>query len=214
MNKALAASLALIAIMFLVSIYFYPLLPEKLASHWNEFGQADGYSGKLFGLLILPVVTLLIFLLMLAIPRIDPLKQNIKKFSWEYNGLILLFVLFFFALHAFLLAFNLGLRYDIRYVIVPGIALLFAYVGYILPKMKRNYMIGIRTPWTLASDKVWEKTHKAGAKAFYVVAIFFILAGLFPGFFWLLFLVPIIALLAFVSLYSYLEFRKEEKRKK
>lgn len=212
MGRALLVSAALLLAMFLSTLFLYQQLPDTVAIHWNASGAADGFSGKGFGLFLLPAITGLCLLLFAAIPKIDPLKQNIQKFSTEYHGFVLVFSALFFALQIFVLAFNLGIRADIRIVIAPGIALLIAYTGYMMSKAKRNYFIGIRTPWTLASDKVWDKTHAIGSKLFYVLAAFVLLAAAFPQFFLWLLLVPIIAVTAFLFVYSYNEFRKEENK--
>jgi uncharacterized membrane protein len=92
--------------------------------------------------------------------------------------------------------------------IMPAFAVLFWFCGSLIGKAKRNYTIGIRFPWTLASDVVWDKTHKVGEKLFKLVALLAFLATFFVNYaFWLLF-VPLIASVIFLFIYSYLEYRK------
>ena len=89
-RKAEIIVVGIVILSFVVSIYFYPQLPEKMATHWNARGQVDGYMSKDWGLFLMPGVILLIALLFIAIPKIDPLKVNIEKFRKYYDGLIIL----------------------------------------------------------------------------------------------------------------------------
>jgi len=80
MRKSEIAISSIILVSFIISIYFYPHMPEKIASHWNAQGQVDGYISKFWGLFLIPFVLVGLALLFIAIPRIDPLKANIEKF--------------------------------------------------------------------------------------------------------------------------------------
>ena len=75
---------------------------------------------------------------------------------------------------------------------------------------KRNFFIGIRTPWTLSSDRVWDKTHKLGSVLFRVVAFFIVIAFFFPDYFFWIFVVPLLGMIVYLFVYSYLEFSKEK----
>jgi len=150
-------------------------------------------------------------LLLVIIPRLDPLKANVEKFKGYYYGFIIVFLLFFFYLHVLTIIFNLGYVLNMTFFLIPAFAVMFYYMGMMVSKAKRNYFIGIRTPWTLASDTVWDKTHALGGKLFKIAAIIS-LAGIFFGQYAIWFMMAPVMLAAIVTtLYSYLEFRKEVK---
>ena len=87
--------LAIIILSLGVSLYFYPQMPERMASHWNTAGQVDGYMPKFWGLFLMPLFSIGIYLLFITIPRIDPLKKNIQKFRKHFDIFIVLIMLFF-----------------------------------------------------------------------------------------------------------------------
>jgi uncharacterized membrane protein len=202
---------ALVILLFAVSAVFYPQLPDKLASHWNAAGQADGYSSKFWGLFLLPIISVAVTLLLVLIPRLDPLKANVEKFKGYYYGFIIVFLLFFFYLHVLTIIFNLGYVLNMTFFLIPAFAAMFYFMGMMVSKAKRNYFIGIRTPWTLASDMVWDKTHALGGKLFKISAIISLIGLLFGQYAIWFMLVPVIIASIVTVVYSYLEFRKEAK---
>jgi len=181
-----------------------------MASHWNASGEVDGYTGKAMGTFLLPVMGLLIFLLMAFLPKIDPLKLNYKKFQREYDSFILVMAIFLTYIYSLTIAHNLGYSFNMSQAILPIMAILFYYISILMKKSKRNWFVGIRTPWTISSDNVWDKTHKLGAKLFKVFALSFILPIFFPGS--MMYIVGIL-ILGIIGLfaYSYLEYKKETK---
>jgi uncharacterized membrane protein len=91
--------IAMILLSFAIGIYFYPLMPEKIVSHWNANGQVDGYMSKFWGLFLMPLVSIGLFLLFVLIPRIDPLKMNIEQFRKHYDGFVVLVIAFLFYIY-------------------------------------------------------------------------------------------------------------------
>jgi uncharacterized membrane protein len=121
---------------------------------------------------LMPLVSIGLLLLFLAIPAIDPLKANIAKFRSYYNAFIALIIVFMLFIHAITLAWNLGYdQFNIGNAIIPAVGLILIFAGVITMKAKRNFFIGIRTPWTLSNDTVWEETHKLGGKLFIAAGI-------------------------------------------
>jgi uncharacterized membrane protein len=111
------------------------------------------------------------------------------------------------------MAWNLGWSgYRMSTAMLPAIGLLFIFTGYMLTQAKRNFFIGIRTPWTLSSDTVWARTHSLGGKLFIASGILALIGGLFGGMtaFWFLF-VPLIGSTVFLVVYSYVLYRQETK---
>ncbi len=208
MNKKIFVYI-IIFLSFVVGLYSYYLMPERMASHWNAQGQVDGYVSKGFGVFFFPCFLLFLALLLLFIPKIDPLKKNIEKFKESYEMFIVFFTVFFFYVYVLTLLWNMGTVFNMNMVLMPALAILFYYIGILLEKTKRNYFIGIKTPWTLASDKVWEKTHKLGGKLFKIAGLFALISVFFSQYAFCLFFVPIIVFSIYLFVYSYFEFKKE-----
>ena len=96
MKKITAVTIAIILLSFAMSIYIYPLMPEKIASHWGINGNASGYMSKFWGLFFTPILSLILFAVFAIIPFIDPLKKNISKFRKQYDVFIFIIILFIF----------------------------------------------------------------------------------------------------------------------
>ncbi len=110
LKKSEIALLGLILFTLIVGIYFYPQMPEKVASHWNAQGQVNGYMSKFWGLFLMPFILTGLGLLFIAIPRIDPLKANIEKFRKYYDRFIILFFIFMIAIYLQGILWNLGIK--------------------------------------------------------------------------------------------------------
>ena len=203
--------LLLIAGATIAGLLLWNQFPEQMASHWNVNDQVDGYMPKFWGVFLMPLVTLGMFVLFLVLPSIDPLKANIAQFREAFNLFIVLMVAFMLYVHALTLAWGLGYTgFKMSTSMLPAMGLLFFFIGYMLRKAKRNFFIGIRTPWTLSSDTVWDKTHQIGAVLFMVSGALAVIGGLVGGMtaFWMLF-IPLIGLTLFLVVYSYVLYRNE-----
>jgi len=188
-------------------------LPDPMASHWNVNDQVDGYMPKFWGVFLMPLIVLGMSLLFLVIPNIDPLKANIAKFREAFNLFIVLIVAFMLYIHGLTLAWSLGYTgFRMSASMLPAMGLLFIFVGFLLRKAKRNFFIGIRTPWTLSSDYVWDKTHQLGAVLFMASGVLALVGGIFGGTtaFWFLF-APLIGSTLFLLVYSYVLYQRETK---
>jgi len=203
-------SLLLILAAVALSLAAGPALPEQVVTHWNARGQADGFSSRLTAMLLLPAMMAGITLLLLAIPRIDPLKANIRLFRSDYNLFIVLMNLFLLYVHVLTVLWGLGARFDMNRAIPPAFGLLIFFVGVLLGKARRNYMVGIRTPWTLASDAVWDKTHRLGGLLFKISGALALAGVLFPAYTYLFVLLPVLATAVWTIIYSYILYRREE----
>ena len=159
MRKSELIAVGIVIILFAVGIYMYRQLPDTIASHWNAQGQANRYMSKLWGVFLSPVISVGLVLLLVAIPRIDPLKANIEEFRPFYDRFVVLFMVFFFYFYLLTILWNSGMRYNFVQVLAPAFGGLFYYLGVVIEHAKRNWFVGIRTPWTLSSENVWDKTH-------------------------------------------------------
>lgn len=205
--------LSLIAVAVVAGAVLWNQLPEQMASHWNANDEVDGYMPKFWGVFLMPMVTLGMFGLFLLLPNIDPLKANIATFRGAFNLFILLITVFMLYIHALTIAWSLGFQnFRMSSAMLPFLGVLFIFIGYMLRQAKRNFFIGIRTPWTLSSDTVWEKTHQLGSILFIASGALAVLGSFFGGMvaFWLLF-ISLIGSTLFLVVYSYLLYRNETK---
>ncbi len=205
--------LTLIALALVVGAVLWNQLPSQMPSHWNVNDEVDGTMPRIWGVLLMPLVTLGMFALFIAVPNIDPLKANVAQFRDTFNLFIVFIVAFMLYIHALTLVWSLGYtNFKMSTAMLPMMGLLFIFIGYLMKKAKRNFFIGIRTPWTLSNDVVWDKTHQLGSVLFMLSGAFAILGGFFGGMtaFWMLF-VPLIGSSLFLVIYSYVLYRNETK---
>jgi uncharacterized membrane protein len=208
MTKGEIAGLVILALSVALAAVFYPRMPAQMADHWNAAGEVNGYMPRLVSLLISPAIIALTWLVFFAIPRIDPLKKNILQFRAIYDWLIVVVLLFILGIGVQVILWNLQVRVSPNQTLPVAFGLLCIFMGQLLGRAKRNYFVGIRTPWTLASDVVWEKTHRLGRWLFTVAGVVSLL-GVFFGRYALPFiLVPALASAAVLVLYSYLVYSR------
>jgi uncharacterized membrane protein len=208
-RKSEIAIIGIILLSFVIGICFYPQMPEKMATHWNAKGEVDGYMSKFWGLFMMPLILTGVGLLFFAVPRIDPLKANIEKFRKYYDGFIILFSIFLLSGDLQMILWNLGVEISPNVMLPIGLGLLFFYVGILCEHSKRNWFIGIRTPWTLSSDKVWDKTNKVGGKLFKIAGVIIFVGVLFQKYAIFFIIIPVLVVAVYTIVYSYFEYQKE-----
>ena len=201
--------IGLILVSFLIGAYLYPYMPEKMASHWDANGSVDGYMPKLWGLFLLPVISAILFLVYMLIPKIDPLKGNIEKFRGHFDVFILLLFVFLFYVHMLTMLWNLSYRFNIIQLLAPAFGLLIYYAGIMMENAKQNWFIGVRTPWTMSSEVVWDKTNKLAGKLFKVAGVLAAMGVIFPKYAIFLIMVPVILAAVYPIIYSYQKYQQE-----
>lgn len=202
---------ALIVLSFAAAAFYWNDLPAVMDSHWDVNDQVNGTMGKFWGVFMLPIVLLAMLGMFYIIPNIDPLKENIVEFRPAFNLFIVLISLFMAYIYGLSIAWNLGARFNMSNMIIPGIGLIFIGSGYLITQAKRNYFIGIRTPWTLANDLVWDKTHAMGGKLFIASGIIVLLSIFFFKYAFPVMMVVIFGTVIFTTLYSYLVYARISK---
>jgi immunity protein, SdpI family len=204
-------SLCLLLASFLLGAYLYPQMPERMASHWDASGSVNGYVPKLWGIFLMPVISTILFLAFLVIPRIDPLKENIAKFRSYFDLFILMLFGFLFYLYLLTILWNLGYRFNIVQLMAPAFGLLIYYVGVLTENAKQNWFIGVRTPWTLSSETVWNKTNRLAGKLFKATGVLAMLGAAFPEQAIFFILVPLVLAGIYPIVYSFREYQREMK---
>ena len=191
-----------------VSILLYPRLPERVPSHWNLHGQVDGWMKPSAAILAWSGISLGVYALFWFIPALDP-KRKITATQKAYQGLRLGSQVFFFLLFGIAMAAALGIPLSMDRLVPALISLLIVVIGNYLGKIRPNYFMGIRTPWTLEDPVVWQRTHRLGG-ILWMLAGLVGLAGSWAGgtTATLMLFVPLMAATLFVVIYSWFVFRQ------
>jgi len=210
LTRTTAIIAGILALTFAITIIAYPYMPDRIASHWGTSGEVNGYLSKFWGLFLVPLLSAGMTLLFLLIPRIDPLRANIREFRAVYDGFVIVFLLFLLYMQVFILLWNAGVRVSIAQTLSPALGVLYYACGILIGKAKMNWFIGIRTPWTLSSETVWAKTHALGGRLFRLAGIVALLGILFPAFSIFFILVPVLVASVYLVVFSYREYRREE----
>jgi len=209
MRKNETIILGIILLSFAIGIYLYPQMPEKMASHWGIQGEVDAYMSRFWGLFLMPIVSIGLLALFVLILKIDPLKENIERFRKYFDGFMVLMIIFLFYIYLLTIFWNIGIRFNMGQFVIPVLGILFYYVGILVENAKRNWFIGIRTPWTLSSDVVWDKTHKIGGKLFKLAGVVALLGIVFPRHAIFFVIIPVISIAVYTLIYSYFEYQRK-----
>ena len=192
----------------LVGVYLYPWMQERVAIHWGLSGDADGYGSKFLGLFGIPIVSAVILPLFLVLPRIDP-SRGIQRFRGGYDWFVFGFVAFMAYVHGVTLAWNLGLRLDMMRMLAPALGAMFYGIGALMGRSRLNWFVGIRTPWTLSDERVWDATHELGGRLFKACGVLAVVGVLVEG--WLalaLIMVPVLFAGVYLIYFSYYRYQK------
>lgn len=210
MNSLKFLCIALIVLSFGIGVFVFPFLPQTIPVHWNAQGFADAFGPSWSGVFVFPALMVFVFALFLVIPKIEVFKKNLLAFQKEYWVLAAVLEAFFLLFFLATLAPNFGFEFNMVFFITILIGFLFIAIGFLMPRFKRNFFVGIRTPWTLASDKVWKKTHEFGGKAFILAGIICLASLLIPAYSLMVSIAAALFAAAAAVIYSYLEFRKDK----
>jgi uncharacterized membrane protein len=156
----------LMAALLIYTAAVYPALPARMPIHWNIRGEPDGWADKQIAVLMMPGTMLLLLALVPALPALSPRNYKIEPFLPTFNYLMLIVSGLMGYIHLIMIQAALNPKLDFAKVMMIGIYLMFALMGNVLGKTRRNFFMGIRTPWTLANDDVWIATHRLGGRVF------------------------------------------------
>lgn len=182
-RKSYAKSLllAITILSVLLAVVIYGMMPEKMVTHWGIYGEPNGWMGRLWGVASLPLINLFMLAIYFFVPKFEPKKENLAGFRSEYDKLMLWIFMILNYIFVLCFLYNLGIIFDMGRMVMPAIGVMYIVIGVIMPKTKQNYMVGIRTPWTLASERVWKRTHEFGGKLFVISGIATALAIFLPS---------------------------------
>ena len=207
--KQSKSSILLTVVSLLLSLTVFSSLPEQIPAHWNVHGTVDRFAPKLT-VFIFPGIIFLITILFQFMRRTDPNSDNYDKFQREYHRYTFVIGLVFFAVQIMTIAAAFRMDFNVNLIFCLGIGSLFIFIGNLLPKTKHNYFIGIRTPWTLADEQNWFRTHRLAGKIWVLVGLIVALTALAPESFQVPVFLTILAVMVVTPfVYSYTEFRKK-----
>ena len=189
-----------------------PRLPEIIPIHWNIKGEVDGTAARFPGAFLLPAISLGVVALMLFIPRMDPRRENYKKFGGAYYWFMVALAGFFAVMDATILLISLGADLRVDYIMKLLVGVLTIIIGLIMPRLEHNYFIGIRTPWTYNSEKVWRATHRHGGRIWPAAGLAMCVLSFIPGAISAYVYFVLIAAAAIEpAVYSYIKYNKDIK---
>jgi uncharacterized membrane protein len=168
-NYFLFAALLIVATL-IVTLIFYPDLPSRIPMHWNWRGQVNRYGGK-WEIFLMPAAMVVVVLLFAAMPWLSPRRFEVNTFRSTYLYVMLLALAFMAYIHVLHLWAAFSKPLDMNRALLGASFLLLILFGNVLARVRRNFFIGVRTPWTLSSEKVWDATHRFAAKAFVVAGL-------------------------------------------
>lgn len=203
--------LLIVAGMFITGWVLFDQFPDQMPTHWNIAGEVDAYMPKGTATILFPAITLGLTLLFPLLSMIDPRKEKYALFRRPWLILQTVIVLFFAYIYFVSLYLALNSHISITPFIFVGIGILFIVIGNYLGKVRQNYFVGIKTPWTLDNEEVWNKTHRVGGWAFMIAGLMILINGFVQ---WQL--VPVMVAAIIVAavvpiVYSYILYRKVKK---
>ena len=205
-------ALIIIGLQIAISAGTYPFLPDMVPSHWDAAGNINGYMPKLTYALFQPLTSIGLFLVVrvLVIVTTRLTRQNLRVVQKTTDLLLTGILLFMLLIQVITVAVPLGVPVNVSFVTNLAVSVLFIFIGNYLGKVQRNFWIGIRTPWTLASDIVWERTHRLGSWLFVGIGVVGIIIAFIPA----LRVWSVVGLILLVSailvVYSYIAYRQVE----
>jgi uncharacterized membrane protein len=205
-------ALALVASAFALPAVLYDRLPAQVPTHWDLQGRPDGYTAKPWGPFVAPLIGMGMYLLFQVLPAISPRRYRIERFRRVYDLLATALVVFAFALTILTMLAGLGVPMAMDRAMGVLIGALLVVLGNFLGKTTKNFFVGIRTPWTLASDEVWLRTHRLGGKLFVAAGLVAMAAAALAPRGWMLAAPAVLAVVASLIAvgYSYWVYRRIE----
>lgn len=173
-------ALLLLACAWLAPAIVFDQLPDRIVTHWNAAGVPDGWSTKTVGAFFGPGLATLLAIALVAAPRMSPQGFGMERIARIYPILVAAIVGLLLYVSVGMLRVALGATVDVRAHVLAGTGLIVVLIGNYLGKTTRNFFFGIRTPWTLANDDVWERTHRMAGPVFVACGMALFAAGFAP----------------------------------
>ncbi|MEM7334392.1 MAG: SdpI family protein [Chloroflexota bacterium] len=204
---------AVIVAMFIIAGFVWFQIPAgtEVCTHWNAEGICDDYGSKFTGIMLLPLISTAVLGLLPLTLKIDPRRQNLLQSGRAITSVFTIIALFFLVIHIVIMVNLLNVDANFVWFVPSMVGVLFIVIGNYLGKIRSNFFVGIRTPWTLSSELSWNKTHRLGGKLFVAQGLLMIISTfLFPGIVWVYVLIgSIFALVIGLFVYSYVVWKND-----
>lgn len=208
MSRRDLAGGSLVALTALASVVAAPEMPAEVAIHFDATGDPDRYADRTLALAAMPLLVAALVVTFAALPRIDPLGENVAQFQGAYDAMAVGTVALLSYVHGLVLAYNLGVAFDVTVAVAPAMAALYYLVGHLLSRAERNWFVGLRTPWTLSDEAVWDRTHERVAPLFKVAAVLALGAVAVPSLAMYFLVGPVLVVSVAGVVYSYVCYRR------
>jgi len=159
----------------------YSRLPDPAPTHWNIHGEVDGWGPRWLAVGLFPLIMAGIMLLLVVLPRLGPFRANLESIAVTYGRIVVTVGLLMLTLNVIFILAAAGYKLPIGSSIALAIGLFFALLGNWMGKIPRNLYLGIRTPWTIANDTVWERTHRLGGRVMVAAGLIVAITALFAS---------------------------------
>jgi uncharacterized membrane protein len=215
-KQLIGSGAVIIVAMLALSAWASAQLPAdaSVPVHWDINGVPDRYGGTFEGLLVIPIIAAVLTVVLALAPRLDPRRLNLEASANAYLAICLATLLLMGLVHAVVIFSTLGLLNNGASLILAGVGALFVVIGAVLGQTQRNYVAGIRTPWTLESERSWGQTHRLGGRLILAQGLLVILAAVLwgPAGALVLLLTSMVAIMSLLFVYSYLVWRSDPER--
>lgn len=208
-TRSLLVSAAFVLIAMGVAIWLYPRLPAHVPSHWDLAGNVNGYMSRFWAAAFPALSVLALAGLTWLLPVISPQRFRIEPFANVFVGLMLVVQASVLVIGLCILLGGAGFALPTEKVAMLATGALLMVLGNYMGKLRRNFFIGIRTPWTIASEATWERTHRFGGRLFMLAGVLVLVPAALDAPFW----VPIACIFAAALIpvgYSYVIYRRLE----
>ena len=194
------------------SLAVYSRLPDPMPLHWGIDGRPDRFGSKLQGAFFAPAIMIALLAFMQWIPSRDPRAANIAKFRDTYDVIVGAMMAFLTVVHVVALGTSLGWDLNMSTTVLASVGILFVQLGNLLPRARSNFVLGIRTPWTLSSDAVWTRVHRVGGYAMVAAGLITVVAAFLQPTLSFAIALPSLLIAALVPLvYSYVLYMREQR---
>jgi uncharacterized membrane protein len=214
MHRYFIVSILVLAVQLIIVLWLGYSLPAdaKLPVHWNIKNQIDGWASRNIALFPFWLFNIALFLLLMFSRQLSPVfRQNRERYDSIIPLMTLGLVSFFAMFHIYIMLLGHHPEWSGKIQIVfILIGALFIFLGNILPKVPRNYIAGIKTPWTFYSDEIWRRTSRLGGWCFVLMGLAMLTRGVFNiSAIWMnVLLIVLLAVLIIVPIaYSFILFR-------